>query len=594
MDISNWTARKRNYELDYKRFRMEKSVTASHPLSAKPSQVKPSADPLKAQTQTLENIDVVAEDPYEIWRLMQKNIMDNFNLEQPGVVAEKEVRRATIKAKNESDVQRATIQAFKPIEKGKGTVDIRRSTLRTNRLSVLEEIHKGPAAVQGPPRLNLQEFTAHAEILNREMLHSWHTNDRVKTLKIAIQSAKMLRDADNEMTYPAKVSGILEILLQFGTFVYDRLKQMNFNPENKANFDMEALGDSFEEGQILEATKDTTMNWFMKTSCIRELLPRIYIEIALFKCYRFLHDVDMKQTFARIAKQIRGIAHPVISTYLYMFLSRIGLEVMPNEKEYLFIVTHDMLEMIKYLPNNKMGAYLPAIQWVYFALGKNAPEGLFEKSVELLISIAADQTIVFKSIIDAFPSHQISKQVTSLITIIKRYTLPADFLMLYSSLGNALIDFPPKNKYEVLNDVWQPISQTSGKYILDYLEASSIYIEFILKCFTHKEANILLDDVLRHFKEASGENNGHGEVLAEIMLKLVLRSDSLATLLSLDSFLPLLDQFNLQTKTSICEKIIEHYCKTTIETTISDHTFIHALFTITKIIHDAIDVNNHS
>jgi len=115
-----------------------------------------------------------------------------------------------------------------------------------------------------------------------------------------------------------------------------------------------------------------------------------------------------------------------------------------------------------------------------------------------------------------------------------------------------------------------------------------------LKCFTHKEANILLDDVLRHFKEASGENNGHGEVLAEIMLKLVLRSDSLATLLSLDSFLPLLDQFNLQTKTSICEKIIEHYCKTTIETTISDHTFIHALFTITKIIHDAIDVNNHS
>jgi len=99
----------------------------------------------------------------------------------------------------------------------------------------------------------------------------------------------------------------------------------------------------------------------MKTSCIRELLPRIYIEIALFKCYRFLHDVDMKQTFARIAKQIRGIAHPVISTYLYMFLSRIGLEVMPNEKEYLFIVTHDMLEMIKYLPNNKMGAYLPAI-----------------------------------------------------------------------------------------------------------------------------------------------------------------------------------------------------------------------------------------
>jgi hypothetical protein len=257
-------------------------------------------------------------------------------------------------------------------------------------------------------------------------------------------------------------------------------------------------------------------------------------------------------------------------------------------------MTCDALDLIKFLPNNKMGVYLPSIQWMYFVLGYNAPAGLFEKSVETLVQIAQDQTIVLKCILDSFPSHLISKQVSSMIGIIKRYTFPADFLMLYTALGNVLLDSPPKNKYEVLNEIWGPISEVSGRYILDYLEASSVYIEYILKCFSVKEANILLDDVMRHFKEASSDTANHSDVLAEIMLKLVLRSNSLATLLSLDSFLPLLDQFNLSTKTSICEKIVDHYCKTAIDSTISDPTFIHALFTITKIIHDAIDVNNHS
>jgi hypothetical protein len=119
----------------------------------------------------------------------------------------------------------------------RSTIDIRRSTLRTNRLSVLDEIHRGPGAQTGPPKMNLQEFSAHAEILNREMNHSWTINDRVKTLKIAIQAAKMLREADDEQIYPAKVSQIIEILEQFGTFVHDRLFQMNFNPNEDPNWD---------------------------------------------------------------------------------------------------------------------------------------------------------------------------------------------------------------------------------------------------------------------------------------------------------------------------------------------------------------------
>jgi hypothetical protein len=73
--------------------------------------------------------------------------------------------------------------------------------------------------------------------------------------------------------------------------------------------------------------RETARNWMYKTSCIRELLPRIYVEIALLECYRFIYDADFAKILMRLSHSIRGIGNPLVAVFARWYLARMAARV---------------------------------------------------------------------------------------------------------------------------------------------------------------------------------------------------------------------------------------------------------------------------
>lgn len=168
--------------------------------------------------------------------------------------------------------------------------------------------------------LTQQEYIQRFDQLKQELIQSWHSDQRVKALKIAIQCAKMLSDTSVLQFYPSQYILITDILDVFGKLVYERLR-------------IKAEGAPGASAALLqrerESARDTCQNWFYKIASIRELLPRLYLEMAIFKCYELLAATqkEIEQVLLRLTSQLRGIADPLVSSYARCYLVRVGVTV---------------------------------------------------------------------------------------------------------------------------------------------------------------------------------------------------------------------------------------------------------------------------
>lgn len=92
------------------------------------------------------------------------------------------------------------------------------------------------------------------------------------------------------------------------------------------------LPENFTPEMVSGDVKETCLNWFYKIASIRELLPRLYLEIALIKSMSFLSQNEFNQTLLRLCHMIRGIGDPLIAAYVRCYLCRVGPTVTKDTK----------------------------------------------------------------------------------------------------------------------------------------------------------------------------------------------------------------------------------------------------------------------
>lgn len=107
-----------------------------------------------------------------------------------------------------------------------------------------------------------------------------------------------------------------------------------FNFHSTINNFRKSLPETFLPSMIPEAAKETAMNWFYKVSSIRELLPRLYVEMSLIRCYKFIKPKEIDAALLRLSRMIRGVGDPLVASYARCYLVRVGVQV-SNGRDYM-------------------------------------------------------------------------------------------------------------------------------------------------------------------------------------------------------------------------------------------------------------------
>ncbi|RDY10056.1 UPF0505 protein C16orf62-like protein, partial [Mucuna pruriens] len=99
--------------------------------------------------------------------------------------------------------------------------------------------------------------------------------------------------------------------------------------------------ENFEARDICADAKETCYNWFSKIGAVQELLPRIYLELAILPCWRFLLDQPL-DSLQRLVMMTRGLGDPVASAYCRLYMAHCAQKLPLHDIGYLVTCVNDI------------------------------------------------------------------------------------------------------------------------------------------------------------------------------------------------------------------------------------------------------------
>eukprot|EP00644_Phytophthora_capsici_P004776 jgi/Phyca11/557901/estExt2_Genewise1.C_PHYCAscaffold_10062 len=436
--------------------------------------------------------------------------------------------------------------------------------------------------------ISQSQYVAKVKEMEKRLISSWEQNHKVEALRIAIKCVKLLADTDTSpQLYPCVFVLVSEVLDAFGRLVFDRIHARASEDENNQPLP-EPLGENFMSSDVNIQATETCRNWFYKTACIRELLPRIYIEVALLGCYRFLCDGEYPQIVARLSNMIKGVGEPMVALYARLYLALTSSELLgaTSPTEQTVVVSSSLFDYFyafNWFRQNKLEHWLlthkmdydeylalhsPAVEWLVKCAAPGASQVTFDTLVAHYQEYS-NSSMVLKYLCECFGPFYAStpSEILELIRIASPSLVSKCHLysLVAVQLSNALTiaENEQGGKLQFLNDSWSSI--TSQQDITQYMECAAAYMKLIVAHFSHREALILLKDIVRHLNAATPDEltgktyNLLGALIENVVFGAKQHYEFLSKLIPSTAFLALMGMFKRESSVDVAKKVLRAF-----------------------------------
>eukprot|EP00501_MAST-03F_sp_TOSAG23-6_P002463 GSMAST32.ASY1.ANO1.2573.1 assembled CDS len=455
----------------------------------------------------------------------------------------------------------------------------------------LEELEKRAKSSALTEEYSQTEYVDMIDELKIQIREAWEGNERVNSLKRAIQCAKMLGSTNVPQFYPSMFVLISGVLDSFGDLVFTRMKARSEE-------------DDFTHEDVCLEAKETCRNWFYKIACIRELLPRVYIEMAL-RCYRFLtSDKDYLAIITRISHILRGIGDPMVALYARVYLSRVAHSQQLDRSDPTISSIDDYIFSIGEFKQKK-------IQNIAKSAGITFDEFMYSHGLEMLLHYSAEfmtkkqfstimkrystisgESSVLVPIIRGMPPKFMDLNAMKFVHLIKESKMcdrderKVDEAYPFDTSHVRFLDHPPPKdlRIPVLNEAWKVIKSEKS-----FARYTYTYMAVLVEHYSEREVLILLKDLVKHANQVENKDiEDNLEAIESTVESVVKNASDFGMILTSEHFMAVMDLFKSDKKTTLCKSMLTHFCTTS--GTTSDPVVIHTVFDLARNLHDSVDL----
>ncbi|WKA12503.1 hypothetical protein VitviT2T_029878 [Vitis vinifera] len=464
-------------------------------------------------------------------------------------------------------------------------------------------------AEEGVKVITWQEYVSRLHELKDEISRAWRAEDRVTSLKLSIKVARLLMDTSVLQFYPTLFVLATDVMDMLGDMVWERIKR-------KAEFAEDgtpicSLSESFEASDICLDAKETCNNWFCKIGSIRELLPRIYLELAMLSCCRFLHDQPINN-LNRLVMMTRGVADPLASSYCRLYMVHCAQKLPTCDRGYLISCINDIKILLMRMISEKEATHgnssankrllvslmEPTIEYIMKCIFKDASQrqvgdilvklGLGRNESELFGKFPF-VSIILHHLLKELPTEVVSSNATEILHLIESCNdYSFDQCLNYRLLGFRLGE--RGSQMDMINAIIDKVIQVVAQFncLDEYLKVVDSYVDIVLQNQMDNYLDAILEGVSKRACNKEIDESELGS-LQSIFSKLLAHFNNLEDIFALNHFVEILDVMYGSSRNIINMQILNIATRNGY---IHDPATIQLLLEISQSLHDGIDLFN--